>query len=638
MREIQERIHNIEYEKSRSTMSGGNSSSGSRFDLSGGNNNSGALTLSGRNSKVDDVSCETMMYDNLNVDNVAGGVDISQRSNCSTTICCSTMSGVDVSGRSGAAAGGGGAGHFVGADGMICIDGSARSGVSSYRRSTSSAEESYNNSSSSGACHGYPSNDSAEEESYYGEYSSELEEEEEGEDDEDTVGALLSCTSLSNKHRHGSSDEDEDTVEGLISSTSLANRHPLEEEEEEEEEEVGIRGASASVSSLNLCDSTSSFVSINSSDHNDYVTDNIIQDDQQGLSANDATSPRRKVRFDDDDIHCEHHQTPRQPLNCNTISSPTPLASSPRASSTTTDVNSIIFTSIDESMSRQLQDIKDRRERLLEHREKMIKRNSSDGGSGSVGSSNSACDNDSNGKSTVTTCSTSTTASSDHQGGLKKLLASPKRNRRVISHSTISEEEEYCGGIAASSSTPSTPKKKIMDATKNEQKQQRHLATPLERQGTHGSTATATSTSSTSSITSILEHAPLEVHLTGLQKRRSKLLELVEKQEEDNGNSSSSSDTTKKQKQRSIEFSLFLIKDKLNQLQDLGVLGEEDEDDDEILKSGNQLLRKIKSEGAPIDPPARSNKHRSRRSPFKRSSTATTVSESVSSQERGHRP
>jgi hypothetical protein len=70
----------------------------------------------------------------------------------------------------------------------------------------------------------------------------------------------------------------------------------------------------------------------------------------------------------------------------------------------------------------------------------------------------------------------------------------------------------------------------------------------------------------------------------------------------------------------------------------LGVLGEEDEDDDEILKSGNQLLRKIKSEGAPIDPPARSNKHRSRRSPFKRSSTATTVSESVSSQERGHRP
>lgn len=291
-------------------------------------------------------------------------------------------------------------------------------------------------------------------------------------------------------------------------------------------------------------------------------------------------------------------------------------------------------------MSRQLQDIKDRRERLLEHREKMIKRNSSDGGSGSIGSSNGVCDNDSNGKSTVTTCSTSTTASSDHQGGLKKLLASPKRNRRVISHSTISEEEEYCGGIAASSSTPSTPKKKIMDATTNAPKQQRHLSIPLERQGTHGSTATATSASSTSSITSILEHAPLEVHLTGLQKRRSKLLELVEKQEEENNNSSgSTSDTTTKQKQRSIEFSLFLIKDKLNQLQDLGVLGEEEEDDDEILKSGNHLLRKIKSEGAPIDPPAsRSNKHRSGRSSFKRSSTATTVSESVSSYERGHRP
>jgi hypothetical protein len=51
------------------------------------------------------------------------------------------------------------------------------------------------------------------------------------------------------------------------------------------------------------------------------------------------------------------------------------------------------------------------------------------------------------------------------------------------------------------------------------------------------------------------------------------------------------------EKQRSIEFSLFLIKDKLNQLHDLGVLG--DDDEDEILMSGGarRLLRKIKSEG-----------------------------------------
>ena len=59
------------------------------------------------------------------------------------------------------------------------------------------------------------------------------------------------------------------------------------------------------------------------------------------------------------------------------------------------------------------------------------------------------------------------------------------------------------------------------------------------------------------------------------------------------------------------------MKDKLNQLQDLGVLGEEDED--EILKSGGtrRLLRKIKSEGA--------NHSEGREvSSYKRSSTATT--------------
>ena len=96
--------------------------------------------------------------------------------------------------------------------------------------------------------------------------------------------------------------------------------------------------------------------------------------------------------------------------------------------------------------------------------------------------------------------------------------------------------------------------------------------------------------------------------MTGLQKRRSKLLEMVEAQEQN-------SDDTKTQ--RSIEFSLFLMKDKLNQLQDLGVLGEEDED--EILKSGGtrRLLRKIKSEGA--------NHSEGREvSSYKRSSTATT--------------
>ena len=440
-------------------------------------------------------------------------VDISQRSesNCSTTICCSTISGgVDVSGRSERT--------VCGGTTICCIDGSARSGVSSYRRSSGSS-----NSSSNSSCR---SSHAEEEEKSYGEnyhgeyYSSDLEgedEEERGDDDEDTVGALLSSESLTNKHQCDDEEDEgegEDTIGALLSSVLLSNRHPLDEavdergEDLDEEYDIGIQRNNLVVSrsSLNLGEiSTSSIVSINmSSDTNNNDTsaasshdDGLVDGGESPFTTNAITSIR-KVRFDDDDNHCEQFQPPRP--------SPPPLSPSPTPSA---DVNSIIYASIEDSMSRQLEEIKKRRERLLQHREDV----------------------------------------------------STTKVRAVIP---------------------------ITQTTTTEAHAAEHLRDFFERRGTHDSAATATSASSASSRTSILEHAPLEVHLTSLQKRRSKLLEMVEEQEQ-------SSDNTKKK--RSIEFSLFLIKDKLNQLQDLGVLG--DDDEEEIVKSGGAtLLRKIKSEGA----------------------------------------
>ena len=106
---------------------------------------------------------------------------------------------------------------------------------------------------------------------------------------------------------------------------------------------------------------------------------------------------------------------------------------------------------------------------------------------------------------------------------------------------------------------------------------------PLERKSTHSSTSSASTNMST-----LLEHAPLEEHLKGIKQRRSKLLELVEAQDQNRNDSKT---------KRSIEFSLFLMKDKLNQLQALGVLGEDGEED--LLKSGDarRLLGEIRSDG-----------------------------------------
>ena len=322
------------------------------------------------------------------------------------------------------------------------------------------------------------------------------------------------------------------------------------------------------------------------------VTEKNSLDDDGGEPSSTVTSTasRRKVRFDDDEQY--------QPSSHHSVKEATPPSSPPPSQAlAATDVNSM--KTIDDSLSRQLQDIKDRRGRLLEHREKMVKRQSSGESGGSQGS------NERSGSSS----NTSTTSSASNSGGdyqtLKTLLSPPKRkNPRVYNQITISEEDEYCGDIV-SGSTP----KALAVVNGDGGVLSRHFEQsrePLERQGTHG---TQGSVSSASSITTLLEHAPLEEHLTGLQKRRSKLLEMVEAQEQN-------SDDTKKQ--RSIEFSVFLIKDKLNQLQDLGVLGEDDED--EILKSSGgtrRLLRKIKSEGT----------HRSEGrevSPYnKRSSTGT---------------
>jgi len=452
-------------------------------------------------------------------------------------------------------------------------------------------------------------------------YYSDLEEEEE-EDDEDTIGALLSSVSLSNNHKYQSDDdeeEDEDTIGPFLSSTSLAVQ-PLEEDDDEEDEvEAGIeiQGHRVSVSSLNFCESTSSFVSINSKSGNDSsapltesnsgddggepssfvsinskrgndssapLTDGSSEDDE-GEPSKNATPSRRKVRFDDD----EQYQPSRQSF---------PPSQAP-------------VINIDDSISRRSQGIKER----WGDNEKMVKNHWQSGACGSVGSTGSGDSHRFNGKSGDSEASTTSSASnsSGDYHTLKTLLSSPERHRgKVCNHSTISEEDEYCGDIVPGSRTkkslaamPLTQKNTTTVPAKGGGVQSRHgehFRNPLERKGTQSSTSSA------SSISTLLEHAPLDVHLTGLQKRRSKLLEMVGAQEQN-------SDDTKTQ--RSIEFSLFLMKDKLNQLQDLGVLGEEDEE--EILKSGGtrRLLRKIKSEGT--------NRSEGREVlPYKRSSNTST--------------
>lgn len=397
---------------------------------------------------------------------------------------------------------------------------------------------------------------------------SDLEKEEE--DDDDTVGALLSSVSLLDNHRPDEEEgEDEDTVGALLSCTSL-NVHPLggeegeeevAEEEEEEEAHIHLQRNVISVSSLHLCESTSSFVSIHNKDDDSYasalLTDHDGQDSGEDPST-DATTSRRQVRFDDDEqYHPSHH-----PGN------PTSL-SPPPSQAPASDVNAINFTSMDDSMSRQLQDIRARRGRLLEQREKMVERQSSGGGVSVVGSTGSGGSQGSYGTcgdSCTSTTSNASTSSGDNQT-LKTLIATTKKNRRVFNHLTISEDDEYCGGDIVSSSTrksltivPSTEKTTTTELAKGGSMLSRHVEhgrDPFKRRGTLGSTSSA------SSIIALLEHAPLEVHLSELQKRRSKLLEMVEAQGQNNNDT---------EKQRSIEFSLFLIKDKLNQLHDLGVL------------------------------------------------------------------
>eukprot|EP00984_Skeletonema_dohrnii_P020678 scaffold10152_cov88-Skeletonema_dohrnii-CCMP3373.AAC.1 len=431
------------------------------------------------------------------------------------------------------------------------------------------------------------------EDSYY----SDIEEEEEEEDDEDTIGALLSSASLLNNSKYrsdGDAEEDADTVGPLLSSTSLTEQ-PWEEDNEEGETETGIeiQGNRISVSDLNLCESTSSFISINTENENDAsaALTESNSEDGGGEPSTDTTTSRRKVRFDDD----EQYPPSRHPAEY-VNSSPPPTQAQ--------------VTYIDDHMSRQSQDINDRRG----GNEEFVKNQWQSSGCGSVGSTGSIGSHGSivkSGDSVTSTTSSASNSSGDYHT-LKTLLAAPKRNRsRVCNHSTISEEDEYCGGCGdtvtqnALAVIPSTQKKTTTEPINGGGVLSRHveqLQNPLERKGTQNSTSSA------SSISTLLEHAPLEVHLTGLQKRRSKLLEMVEAQEQN-------SDDTKTQ--RSIEFSLFLMKDKLNQLQDLGVLGEEDED--EILKSGGtrRLLRKIKSEGT--------NHSEGREvSSYKRSSTATT--------------
>lgn len=414
--------------------------------------------------------------------------------------------------------------------------------------------------------------------------------EEEDEDDEDTIGALLSSVSLLNNSKYQSDDddegedeeeEDEDTVGPFLSPTSLAIQQ-LEGEEEEEKEEgesyVEIQGSRVSVSSLNLCESTSSLVSID--DGSAASTDGNSNNDTEEPS----TTSRRKVRFD------------RHPVTNVSSSSPSSQAS---------------ITYIDDSISHQSPDGNDQRG---DH-EKIVKYQRQSSNCGSVGSAGSFDSHVCNGKSCDSIASTTSSASnsSGDYHTLKTLLARPKKNRRrnVCNHSTISEENEFCSDSGDSVSVPTTKnaltmtqKKAASDPVEGDSVLSRHVEqtrNSLDRQGTQSSTTSA------SSISTLLEHAPLEVHLSELQKRRSKLLEMVEAQEQDRDD---------KKTKRSIEFSLFLMKDKLSQLQDLGVLGEEDED--ELLKSGGtrRLLRKIKSEGA--------NRSGGRKiSPYKRSSTAT---------------
>ena len=147
------------------------------------------------------------------------------------------------------------------------------------------------------------------------------EEEEEDEDEDDAIGALLSSVSL---HRSDvDEEEDEDTVGALLSSTSL-NRQPSGEEGEEEiEANIDIQGNLISVSSLDLCESTSSFVSINTKEDDNDASAALTNDDGQGNGGEpswlDVTTSRRKVRFDDDEqyqppsLHAGNPTTPSPP-------------------------------------------------------------------------------------------------------------------------------------------------------------------------------------------------------------------------------------------------------------------------------------------------------------------------------------